>query len=300
MKVTVAFITGRAKPHLLWVLEGLTRQARPGDMIQVIVIDALDRSVDQLAPGFSPRATGGVHALSVTRPKPSIWQGPHRVTSCDWWAMSNARNTAFVLAEHDYIVFLDDACRLGDGWLEAVRVGYRQRASVIAGTYDKIESGRVTPDTRRATSPSGMLNCGGGWLFGCTFAMPLQWALEVNGFEEGLDGMGMEDCMFGLYLANNGRRIDFSIQLRVEQDRGELAGTNSSTVYKKIDKGVSPNDKSHAALDRFAKRRRTEFTPDLRALRTHMQRGGQWPAPMLGPDARDWYDGKFIREFIAP
>lgn len=268
--------------------------------MQVIVIDALDRSVDQLAPGFSPRATGGVHALSVTPPKPSIWQGPHRVTNCDWWAMSNARNTAFVLAEHDYIAFLDDACRLGDGWLDAVRAGCRERQSVIAGTYDKLESGRRTPDHRRSHAPGGLKNCGGSWLFGCTFAMPLAWALEVNGFEEGLDGMGMEDCVFGLYLANNGRRIDFSTSLSVEQDRGEPAGSNSSTVYKKIDKGVSPKDKSHAALDRFAKRKRTEFTPDLRVLRAAMARGAEWPPPMLGRDARDWFDGQLVRDFVAP
>jgi glycosyltransferase involved in cell wall biosynthesis len=64
-------------------------------------------------------------------PKPTIWQGQHRVTKVNWWATSNARNTGIVLADHDYIVFCDDRSRLGPRWIDAVRVGSRERASVL-------------------------------------------------------------------------------------------------------------------------------------------------------------------------
>ena len=63
-----------------------------------------------------------------------------------------------------------------------------------------------------------------------------------------------------------------------------------------LDKGVSPNDKSHAALRRFGTQHRTEFTPDLRARRDLIARGEPFPVPDPAHDWRDWYDGQPIRD----
>lgn len=294
MKLTIAFITGRPEPHLDWLLESLAPQVARDDEIHVLVIDARGRSPDQL--GILPSYGHWVPAVRVELPKPTPWQGAHRITACDWWAKSSSMNTALVLCETDYIAFSDDCCRFGPKWLETVRYGERKRKSVLAGTYDKIERGVVTSDTRRGLAPKGKLNCGGGWLYGCTFALPLEWALEANGAEEGCDGMGTEDYIFGFMLENNGHRIDFVPDMAVTQERTEISlpGTPSITL-RRSDKGVSPHDKSHSALARFRTRKRTEFTPDLRAMRARRAAGDlSWPMP--NPEMRDWYDQELIRE----
>lgn len=244
--------------------------------------------------------------IRVAPPKPNIWQGPHRITPHDWWATSNARNTGITLASHPWIAFLDDRQRLGPHWLEEMRIAAARpprEQSVVVGTYDKLETHeegaphlKRTTDHRRALAPLGKINCGGQWLYGCTFGLPLEWALEVNGLEEGCDSLTGEDYIFGLMLGNTGKRIDFVTGLYVEQDRAE--GTEHR--FRSTDKGTAPNDKSHAALAWFGKARRTVFTPDLRALRETLAAGGEFPIPDPASEYRDWYDGQDLRTMIAP
>lgn len=301
--MTISFITGRAAPRLDWMIASLVPQLAADDEIEVLVIDLLGRSPIDLL-GRTPDVWGTSSHTSarirvrVEPPKPTAWQGPHRVTSCDWWAKSSSMNTAFVLCDTDYVAFVDDCCRLGPKWLETVRGGERRRDAVLAGAYAKIEQeGRVTRDHRHLLSPKGKPNCGGGWLYGCTFALPLAWALETNGAEEGCDGLGAEDYIFGLMLENNGHRIDFVTDLIVMQERPENSTTPGipSIGLRRTDKGASPRDKSHAALARFGVSKSTEFTPDLRALRAARRVGTMsWSLP--DSELRDWYDGQPVRE----
>ena len=293
MRLTIAFITGRPAPHLDWLLESLAPQVVASDEIRVLVIDSRGRTAEAL--GVLPRYGQWAPRVHVALPKPTPWQGAHRITKADWWAKSSAMNTAIVLCETDYIVFVDDCCRVGPKWLEAVRRGERKRLSVLAGTYDKIERGGITEDHRRILSPQGKQDCGGGWLYGCTFALPLEWALEVNGAEEGCDGMGTEDYIFGFMLSNNGHRIDFVSDMAVTQERDEISVPGVPSIrLRRTDKGVPPNDKSHCALARFRPRKRTEFSPDLRALRSARAAGKLvWPVP--DPDMRDWFDQELVR-----
>jgi hypothetical protein len=297
MKLTISFITGRAEPHLEWMLESLAPQVTLGDEIDVLVIDMRGRTPDELGARsvyghWTPR-------VRVSLPKPTPWQGMHRITSCDWWAKSNSMNTALVLCETDYVAFVDDCCRLGPKWLEAVRRGEIKRRSVIAGTYDKIEGGAIIQDHRRILEPRGKSNCGGGWLYGCTFALPLEWALEVNGAEEGCDGMGTEDYILGYQISNNRHRIDFVPDMAVTLERPEITAPHlvpgsiplGSIALRRTDKDA----KSHSALARFRVLRRTEFSPDLRALRAARAAGTlSWPMP--DPNMRDWYDDQLVRE----
>ena len=316
--ITIAFITGRAQPRLDWLLDSLEAQVQPDDRLELVLVDRLGRSAEELCARLSPAAPlEHEHGIPVAQnalprpwltnvievePKPNPWQGKHRITSVDWWAKSNAINTALVYCQTDYIAFVDDACRLSPTWLDAVRMGDVARKSVLAGAYEKLENGSVVADHREQACPNGKRNCGGGWLYGCTYALPLEWALAVNGAEEGCDGMGTEDYIFGLMLSNRGYRIDYVPSMKVTQDRGEVATVNRTAGIRRTDKGVSPNDKSHAALARFGSRSRTEFTPDLRELRIGVsefpdgwqERKRPWPMP--DPDARDWYDGQPIRE----
>jgi len=308
MKLTIAFVTGRPRPRLDWMLDSLATQAVPSDEITVLVIDKQGRTPQELgarpryALGARPRGARARSELGVrprywspcvrvALPKPTPWQGPHRITACDWWAKSSAINTALVLCETDYIALVDDCCRLGPRWLETVRRGMHERRSVLAGTYDKIEHGSITPDHRRGLAPHGKSNCGGGWLYGCTFALPLAWALEVNGAEEGCDGLGHEDYILGFMLENNGHQIDFVPSMAVTQERAESSTAGPSIALRRADKG----GKREAALARFRARKRTEFSPDLRTLRDRRGKGDlSWPMP--DPELRDWFDGELVRE----
>jgi hypothetical protein len=154
---------------------------------------------------------------------------------------------------------------------------------------------------------------GGGWLYGCTWAAPLEWLLQVNGFEEGCDSLTGEDYILGLMLAKSGRRIDMSMDMMVALDRtrgnagvrngaGAFVSTAGKGGYAATDKGVSPKDKSHAAIDRFGSRTRTEFTPDLRELRRRWHEEGLGAAtwPMPDPNLRDWYDQEPITSMVPP
>lgn len=294
-KFSIAYITGRQEPCFDWFMDDLQAQLIDGDEIDLVIVDALRGQRDLERYALGPRGAALDLVVRHVKPKPTIYQGEYRVTSRDFWALSNARNTALVLARHDYIAFLDDRCHLGPRWLETVREGAKNPTRVIAGAYTKTEDGKSVTDHRLTRHPGGYPNCGGGWLFGGTFALPLPWALKTNGLEEGCDGLSMEDVIFGLMLANNGYRIDFAPSLLVNQDRSVAS---RSPTYARTDKGVSPNDKSHAALARFGKRTRTEFTPDLELLRSR-QPFKLLPHP--NPDThRDWYDGELIADMKAP
>ena len=287
VELTVVYITGREDPRVDWAVVDLDFQLGRKDVVHLVVVDALGRSAEQL--GIAPKKLASV---VVSRPKPTIWQGPHRVTSVDWWANSNARNTGIVLCKTDYVAFLDDRCRLGPKWLHEVRDAEKERTAVVAGAYEKHEDGKLTPDHRRDRRPKGKRDCGGGWLFGCTFALPLAWCLEVNGFEEGCDGLSGEDYIFGMMLGNCGHRIDFVPSMFVSLERSK---THANT-YARTDKGASPHDKSHAAIARFGKRKRTEFTADLTVIRERLARGDGFPVPDPKGDYRDWYDDTPIRD----
>lgn len=288
--ITVAYITGRKDPKWDWFIDSLRNQC--GEEVRVLVVD------------FYGREFRGARTV---KPKPTPWQGEHRVTREDWWAMSNARNTAIINCETDWLAFCDDRSVLLPTWYGAVRQAMANRY-VVCGSYSKVSGLRVNGgrvegadvtlgvDSRLALyKGKGPMTCGGGWVFGCTLALPTEWAYKVNGFEEGCDGLSMEDVIFGLNLQNYGFPIKYDPYMAMVEDRtvGECVAGHQAT-FRREDKGVSPRDKSHAALERFGKRMRTEFTPDLMHLRELVSDKRNLPKP--SPDVVDWYDGQPLRE----
>ena len=246
------------------------------------------------------RMPGGLMApnLKHVAPKPTIWQGPSRLTKEDWWATSNARNTAICLCETEWLACVDDRCVLMPGWADAIFDAMKGNY-VVCGSYQKridmvVENGFIVnggtvigDDSRLKSHPQGLMDCPGEWLFGCTFALPIEWALDVGGQEELLDGMGGEDSFFGFMLKNSGKRMRYDPRMRMIEDRTPSEITD---VMLRTDKGKSPNDKSHAAVRKFRHLKHTLHPWDLTKIRADVLAGKPWPGIEDFPK-NDWFDG---------
>src|SRR5437773_1114186 len=136
MELTIVYVTSRTKPQLEWFYESLIRQL-DGHKITVWVIDSnLDCAFQWNAGDAGVNFLPYENNLTVqkARPKPTIWQGLHRLTKEDWWAKSNALNTGICYCKTEWIAFVDDRSILMPGWLDAI-----QRAIdgnyAVCGTY---------------------------------------------------------------------------------------------------------------------------------------------------------------------
>lgn len=285
MQLTIATITARDEPHYEWLIDELAAQAESDDEIEVVVIDFHAREPSELMPGAA--CVPSIRRVMVHPPKPTPWQGAHRVTSRDLHAIANARNTALCLATFGYIAFLDDRVHIGKKWLDTVRRAEHERASAICGPCDRMVGMDIEIDSRSAISPRGEVGCDGAWLYGGNFALPLAWALEVNGCEEGTDPTGGQDCVMGLMLANHGHRIDFDMAMGVVIDRR----LETKHPFQRIDED---GPRGRTIVERFAGLLRTEMTPNLDELRTRIMLGERFPPHDRLATDLDWFSGEPI------
>ena len=302
MNLTIIFITARYKPHLMWFLESLRLQLQPQDKLTVVVVMSYIEGDHIREEQWHPQIL-----VRFTRPKPTVWQGDSRLTKDNWWAASNSRNTGIALCQTDWIAFQDDRSVLLPGWLDAVREAMAGNYAVF-GSYQKrtgmeVKAGVIThggivtgEDSRVAYVKEHRANnaptpAPGAWAFGCTLALPLEWVLKVNGYDETCDGLSMEDVIFGMMLENNGYELKFDRRMAIVEDR---TVDQLSKPMKREDKGVSPNDKSHALLAMLKDLKQARHNLNLREIRNTMLAGGKWPPPW-GPTV-DWYDQQPLAE----
>lgn len=322
MNLSIAICTARLDPHLDWFCDSVRPRLRYGERPQLIVVDFWsqvlpwhnwDEEKVELRRQRLLREIGSGFDIIITPPKPTVWQGPHRLTQSDFWGKSNALNTAICLARHEWFVTVDDRALPIPTWLKSIRLAmkgnyavcgaYEKRLNMAVlngtmrdnGEMDEADRDSITGrDHREIKSPTKLTNTTGAWWFGCTNALPLDWALQVNGYEEGLEGLKMEDTQFGSMLEANGYPIKYDPRMKVILDRTRTALENDLRSDCKERHPHDEQDKGHAAKRRFWGQKRAQHQWDLRQLRDRIQRGEGWPVPT--EPTTDWFDGQKLSE----
>jgi len=264
-------------------------------------------------------------------PKPNVLQGPFKLTKRDFFCASNTRNTAIIAAKGDYLLCVDDLSVLMPGWIDqamhAASSGY-----CVCGAYKKVKNMSVIPyvdqymddvpdrnplvqcdefsggvDSRWSRGDdSGIVPWSGAGLFGCSFGLPIETALAVDGFEPACNGEGGEDFDFGIRVERSGIKIFYNRNmLTLESEEGHHDGeslprerriVNRDRLPAGYDAYQMPNQaekyySDHVLLNRVCNEtsRITPILPEgLRTIRERFMMFGMVPIPR-GP-ALDWRD----------
>ncbi len=289
--LTICYVTARHEPKVKWFYDSLSLQCT-SDNVKIIVVDSL-REIE------TPEI---YYPILITKPKPTIWQGEHRITKEDWWAKSNALNTGIALCDTEWIAFVDDRSVLMPGWLQCVQDSMIHEYAVC-GSYEKRANMRVTngeisnhgellgEDIRRKFGRPVITS---DW-YGGSGALPLEWCLRVNGFSEKYcDGLGFEDIQFGITLRNNGFDMRYDSRMLIVEDRtqGEIDGA----LKRGSKPSPDPNDiykaKDYQILAFMANSKVSGNSYDLSELRNRVLKGEPFPPPT--PDFYDWFDNEYI------
>jgi Glycosyl transferase family 2 len=292
--LTIVFTTARNHPEVGWFLDSLNRETG-GDYSNTSVT-----IVDSFRRGSIPIYR---NALWIG-PKPTIWQGEHRITSEDWWAKCNALNTGIALCDTEWIAFVDDRSVLTHGWLQCVQDsmihGY-----AVCGSYEKRANMRVVngeimddgellghDDRPQRGFPVPTVDWYGG-----SCALPLEWCLRVNGFPENVcDGLGFEDVAFGILLRNNNFPCMYDSRMKLIEDRTptEIGGALKRASKPSPDPDNKYLAKDYRILDIMRNSTTSGNSYDIRELRNRTLKGE--PFPLSSASHFDWYDNTPINE----
>lgn len=281
-----------------WFLDSLVPQLNSDDEVQLLIIS----EKCEIYGSNDSRINIEHH-----EPKPNPWSGKHRLTSEDYWSKSSALNSFLCLAKWDFVCAVDDRCVAGPNFMTAIREAYAANR-LILGSYAKyhnmrvehgviMEVGKLDGKDQRGYPETGIHKAPAQHFYGCVWASPLEWLLEVNGFLEKLDGTSAEDVMMGMVLTNANYLLKFDARLFITEDR---TPEHSFPVMKRTSKqrhNYDTKDRAWTALATFGKQKYADNGYSLRALRSQIQSGGQWPT--VDPGTRDWWSGKTISEFEA-
>jgi hypothetical protein len=297
MNLTIAYSTSRRNPRIEWFLDALDVQD-PDCSVKVIVVDfwAKERSLPFPRPE---------RILKHVPFKPNVWNGPHRLTQVDWWGASNTRNTALLLCPDGWICYADDLSAPCADWLTRVKEAMKFNG-VTCGGYRKVnnlvvEKGQVkffTPfseDHRLARAGSSIIDCDGGWHFGCSVVGRVDDYLKVGGWPEMADGLGFEDVLMGCSLQNVGVRFRYDPKMLTYESE-ELHYEEGGKSFRKSDYGVSPSDKSHAAVNWARKEKNwANWFPD--GIATYRQRclHGE-PFVIPTEPTHEWFTGTPLKD----
>lgn len=302
--LTIVYLTARRQPQLHWFFSSLARECNAHPQIPRPEIICVDHHCQEFNESAGP---------IWTPPKPNVWNGPHRLTREDWFNAASARNTGLALCRTEWVAFVDDLSLLCPGWLPAAMEATTHPRHVTCGSYRKLKQLVVGPAGNAVSwedFPAGVDNrqrhidqelkggvvvpCSGNWLYGCSLVAAVEAFLEINGWcEDWCGGTGFEDCVTGIVLENAGWEFRYDTRL-MSWESEELH--HVERPMRKTDKGVSPNDKSHAILDRTRHLKRFENYFDLRAMRASVLAGQPFPIPT--EPVVDWFDQQALKDMI--
>ena len=317
--LTICYFTSRKNPCLQWFLDSLRRELGGSDQpgVKVLIVDFWrDQRAAWIAEGHQPSMAflpeeDGL-AFTHVSPKPSVWQGKHRLTKADYFAAANARNTALCLAPDGWIAFVDDLSVLLPGWFDRVRAamagGY-----IVCGAYRKVKNlvvsnGNVESfedfppghDHRFAKgSDTEALPCAAEWTYGCSLAGPVEAFLQTNGYASICDSLGYEDCPQGLMMQRNGwtprydRRM---LSYESEELHAQLPRFHREDPCKGDPNAKPRDDKSHAMLRILSGGSHPGYWDDggIRALRQKILAGE--PFPIVKHPEHDWFTGVPLKD----
>lgn len=312
--LTIAYFTCRLDPKIEWFFYSLNRELKNDwNNINIIIIDYhFQFTPKERSNYFIEIYKKYTNNVLVTSPKPTVWQGKYKKTKNDFFAASNARNTAFIYCQTDYIVCVDDLTVLKEGWLEVVKWGMLNNF-IILGAYAKVKElncdvngeyyfkkEEISIDSRfNSSSNNNPMKVNGNWLYGCSFGLPLKDILSVDGFDESCDGQGAEDYDFGIRLERISNNIFYCKKMfSYESEELHFVSGNARFIgYAKIitEKGTLKEKigimSDHAKLEQvLASNSPLPYHPtNLLKLRENKN----FPSPDL---EFDWRDGQLLNE----
>lgn len=302
--ITIAYTTARKEPMINWFFDSLHQEVG-GDYsnIKIVIIDFYAEQ-----PGRKESFLAMSHCPIVhITPKPTVWQGPHRTTKIDYWAKCNTLNTALCHVPDGWVTFVDDLCVIAPGWMSHLDEATTYPIRITLGSFKKlkkmkvfggvIESYEEYPpgvDSRwKHGEPGKSVVASGSWMYGHVTGH-IDAFLSANGYPELLcDSLSAEDYLMGMRMQSNGYSFRYNRDMVIYESE-ELHHVYGG-VGKRFDKGTSPNDKSHAALEKVRNEDYDIWNSfDLAKLRESIQNGADFPP--AHKVLTDWFDGQPLSE----
>lgn len=313
--ISLVYVTARPDFKPEWFFDSICLQAGLVSLGQIIIIDFFAQACDGFTESDVEKRKNNILGLAdrngvynITEwhpPKPNVWGGKYRLTKNNWWHVAACRNTGLCYAKHDFITFLDDRCVLMPTWMDAAREAEENKYAVC-GTYEKRDGMVVTDgvithggiitgeDGRFKHAEGNKMTAPGQWMYGCTFGLPTEWMLSVNGVDESWDSVSMEDTHFGQMLQNNGYPIYFDPRMKMIEDRSPIAPPHNMKRESKEKHPNDTSDKTHTLIKAIWNNKRSDYNHDLREQRRIILSGGHFPIPE-SPTV-DWFDSQPLRE----
>lgn len=347
--ISIAYFTARKDPRLAWFCDSFARWVPESERadIQVIFVDRLLWAITAEAgnrywrrgdlmslvdPAWHvesrremfERAVRGRFEFLHIPVRPNLHQGPFRLTSRDLFCAGHARNTAIMAAKHPYFMGVDDLSVLHATWWPQVKHA-AESGYCLAGMYHKqrnmvVEDGAIIShdenplgrDSRwNHGSDSGIIPWHGGSVYGCSFGMPTELLLKINGFEELNSGEGGEDFDMGIRAERAGGKWYLNRNcLTWESEEGHHEEPSLPRQRKiVIPDNLPPNYEAYRHLNEAEKyysdhvmlnrlRNENRFTTvaqwtNLRQAREEFQASGRCLIPEQ--PQTDWRDGSELR-----
>jgi len=265
--LSIVYITFRENCKFEWFIDSLLQQtdADLRKWIQIIIVDGLlyDPTVSESdRRNFIKNTIGDNFEFVHVPPKPTMWQGKYRVTSENYFAAANTRNTGACYAKYDYIAFHDDLGCPSQKWLQGV-LGAKIKNQVHCGAYTKaydivVESGIVVSkrdngiDHRLSVYRQDISPAYNSHFYGSSFCMPLELYFKLNGINEMCDGNAGEDYEFGMRILRSGTQFYYN-KLMFIYESEDIFGSDRERKCIRADPKKDPNnpksDLSHYMLD---------------------------------------------------